>query len=76
MFNSTCIGTELTYHQNKYILNGPNCKGIHKVEAFENRYGFDAIILEAYSDNKSDKPLFDKAQHAFVIKQGKVIRLK
>lgn len=75
-FNSTCIGTELAYHQNKYILNGPNCKGIHKVEAFVHNYGPDAIILEAYSDNKSDKPLFDKAQHAFVIKQGKVIRLK
>ena len=46
-FNSTCIGTELTYHQNKYILNGPNCKGIHKVEAFVHKYGPDAIILEA-----------------------------
>jgi phosphatidylglycerophosphatase C len=75
-FNSTCIGTELTCHQNKYKLNGPNCKGVHKVQAFVNKYGTDAIILEAYSDNKSDKPLFDKAQHAFVIKQGKVIRLK
>lgn len=75
-FNSICIGTELVYHQNKYKLNGPNCKGVYKTQAFENKYGHDALIWEAYSDNKSDKPLFDKAQHAFVIKGGKVIRLK
>lgn len=75
-FNSHCIGTELINHKNKYTLSGPNCKGLHKVEAFVNKYGSDAVILEAYSDNKSDKPLFDKAQHAFVIKREKVIRLK
>lgn len=76
LYGIDCIGTLLTHSGNTYRIQGENCKGIEKVRRFEKEYRTGAVIKEAYSDNASDKFLFEKAQHAFRIAGEKIIPVK
>jgi HAD superfamily phosphoserine phosphatase-like hydrolase len=76
LYNIDCIGTILIYKHNFYRIDGKNCKGIEKINRFEQAYGTGATITEAYSDNVSDKFLFEKSMHAFRIRGETVSRVK
>lgn len=75
-YNIDCIGTLLTYKQDTYRIDGKNCKGIEKIKRFEQAYGNDVTIKEAYSDNASDKFLFEKSEQAFRIRGETITRVK
>lgn len=52
-----------------------NCKGIEKVYRFHQLYPHD-IITNFYSDSRSDAPMAQLAQNAFIVKHGKIIPWK
>ncbi len=55
---------------------GENCKGEEKVKRFEEVYGKDAIIENAYGDSKGDIQLLNRAQKGFMIVKQEVIEYK
>jgi phosphoserine phosphatase len=69
------IGTELKRVGWFYIIDGKNCKGPEKLVRFYHYFGNNAVIHSAYSDSLSDQPLFDAAQHAFLIEKGAIKQL-
>ena len=52
-------------------IQGENCKGKEKVHRFRERYP-ETIICKFYSDSKTDAPLADIAQEAFLVKTDDV----
>ncbi len=68
------IGTQMDFKTGK--ISGKNCKGGEKVERIKkeaNQFTF----RNAYTDNpKSDAPLLSLAQNKFLIKKGKIIKIK
>ena len=55
---------------------GENCKGPEKVKRFEEVYGKDAIIENAYGDSKGDIQLLNRAQKGFMIVKQEVTEYK
>ena len=53
-------------------IDGINCYGNIKVERFYHEYP-DAKIEEFYTDSKSDLPLAEKAERAFLVKKDTII---
>ena len=54
------------------VIIGENCKGPEKVRRFEEVYGADAIIENAYGDSNGDIQLLNRAQKGFMIKKQEV----
>lgn len=54
------------------VIIGENCKGQEKVKRFEEVYGKDAVIENAYGDTKGDIPLLNRANKGFMIKKEEV----
>ncbi len=52
---------------------GENCKGIEKVKRFDELYGKDAMIENAYGDSKNDVPIIKRALKGYIIKGKEVI---
>jgi phosphoserine phosphatase len=52
-----------------------NCRGKKKVDFLENALPH-AVVLEAYSDNKDDHFLLEKAELGFVVKNGLIAPFK
>lgn len=52
-------------------FEGLNCKGEEKVKRLKEKYK-NFQIIETYTDSKSDKPLIDLAQKAYMVK-GEII---
>lgn len=52
---------------------GENCKGIGKVKRFDELYGKDAMIENAYGDSKNDVPIIKRALKGYIIKGNEVI---
>ncbi len=52
---------------------GENCKGIEKVKRFDELYGKDAMIENAYGDSKNDVPIIKRALKGYIIKGNEVI---
>lgn len=62
------IGTLLSYHQPKYLIQGENCKGLEKVKRLKKYLNTDELsISESYSDSLSDTPLFELSKKGFII---------
>lgn len=74
LFGIGTIGTLLVYEKGAYRLRGANCKGQEKVKRFDERYGKEAVIAEAYSDNASDRFLFQRSREAFRISGNSMTR--
>lgn len=53
-------------------FNGLNCHDVEKVRRFKEKYP-KATVAEAYSDSLSDKPLFQLAHKAYLVKGEKRI---
>ncbi|MBQ9279796.1 MAG: HAD-IB family phosphatase [Clostridia bacterium] len=51
---------------------GENCKLEEKVKRFEEKYGKDATIDNAYGDSKSDIPMLKRAKNGFMVKGEKL----
>lgn len=66
-FDCHTIGTPIALIHSRIKLTGANCKGVEKVNRFNSSFGVDAILAEAYSDNASDKHLFNRAEKAYKI---------
>ena len=66
---ATVIATNVSVSTGK--ISGKNCKGQEKVCRFRDIYP-DATIDEFYSDSLSDTPLASIAEHAFLVKKGKL----
>lgn len=54
------------------LIIGENCKGPEKVRRFEEVYGQDAIIENAYGDSNGDIQLLNRAQKGFMIVKEEV----
>jgi len=55
---------------------GKNCKGEEKVIRFNELFK-NVEVNNAYSDSiKEDKPMFDIAKHAYIVKKNKLIKYK
>lgn len=55
---------------------GKNCKGEEKVRRFKEMFN-DIKVDNAYSDSiKEDKPMFDIANNAYIVKNNQLIRYK
>lgn len=54
------------------VIIGANCKGPEKVRRFEEVYGKDAIIENAYGDSNGDIQLLNRAQNGFMIVKEEV----
>lgn len=72
------IGTRLRYIQQKYVIDGENCKGIEKVNRLKKYLNTDTLsIAESYSDSMTDLPLFQLSKKAYwVDENGNVHLLK
>lgn len=55
---------------------GKNCKGEEKVKKFNELYGSDTIIENAYGDTKGDIPLLKRAQNGFMIVKQDVTKFE
>ena len=65
-------GTKVKYNGHSYVSDGPACKGEEKIKRLEEYLnGRPYRIIEAYSDNK--EPILDRAEKAFLIKDGKIV---
>jgi HAD superfamily phosphoserine phosphatase-like hydrolase len=73
LFKTEIIGTQTNFEHHKITLVGENCKGLQKVKRFEEAFGADAELAEAYSDNASDTHLFKRAQKAYKVVGKKII---
>lgn len=67
--NVICTKYDVT---NGKIVN-TNCKGEEKVRLFDEAYGKDTIIENAFGDSKGDIPIIKRAQNGFVVKNDKLI---
>lgn len=56
------------------VITGKNCRGPEKLRRLK-AHDASLKINSVYSDHLSDKPLFDAADQAFVVEQGKIIPL-
>ncbi|QHT69236.1 HAD-IB family phosphatase [Rhodocytophaga rosea] len=66
------VGTQVEYVNDTYLVKGEACKGEEKIRRLEQQLkGKPYKIVEAYSDSK--EPILDKAQKAFLVKDGKII---
>jgi HAD superfamily hydrolase (TIGR01490 family) len=62
------IGTLLSYHHPKYLIQGENCKGVEKVKRLKKYLNTEELsISESYSDSLSDKPLFEHSKNGYII---------
>jgi HAD superfamily hydrolase (TIGR01490 family) len=65
------VGTQVEYADDTYLVKGEACKGEEKIRRLEQCLkGKPYQIVEAYSDSK--EPILDKAQKAFLVKDGKI----
>lgn len=68
-------GTMVRYADNTYKVIGDACKDGEKVKRLDKHFnGKPYRIIEAYSDSK--EPILDKAEKAFLVKEGEIIRYK
>lgn len=67
------MGTK--YSLNTYKIDGKNCKGKEKIKRL-NLEKTDYIIENFYSDSLSDLPLFELAQHKYLVKNTKIETLE
>ena len=65
------IATQYDIKNGKII--GKNCKGEEKIKRFKEIYNIDKV-LNAYSDSLSDKPMFNIAKQAYLVKGNKIIK--
>jgi phosphoserine phosphatase len=65
------LGTLLNYEQNRLKGLKKNCYGKNKVE-FLKEIAPDLIIEKVYSDSMSDKPLFEKSEEYYIVKNAKL----
>lgn len=64
-------GTRVHYDGHTYIVDGLACKDKEKIERLENFIGSKNYrIIEAYSDSKEE--ILDKAEKAFLVKDGEI----
>jgi phosphoserine phosphatase len=62
------IGTLLSYHHPKYLIQGENCKGVEKVKRLKKYLNTEELsISESYSDSLSDTPLFEHSKNGYII---------
>ncbi len=54
------------------IFHGENCRGAEKVRRLRERFGDGIAIGEFYSDSRSDAPLAELAERAFLVKGNKI----
>lgn len=63
------IATRMDRHTGR--IDGKNCKGEEKARRFFEKYPH-GVVSNFYSDSKSDAPLADIAEKAFLVKKGEV----
>lgn len=64
------IATKMDKNTGK--IAGKNCRAEEKVERLH-AYDHSLVINACYSDSMSDKPLFDIAQQAYIVKKHKIV---
>ena len=67
----TVIGTNVCKKTGDFL--GKNCHGVEKVKRFKKELGDTAKVVTFYSDSKSDFPMAEISQKAYLIKNGKKI---
>lgn len=55
------------------MIIGENCKGDEKVRRFNEAYGNNAVIENAYGDSKNDVPIIKRALEGYIIKGNKIV---
>jgi phosphoserine phosphatase len=65
---SRVMGSSVVETEDKWVWRF-NCRGKKKVDFLENALPH-AVVIEAYSDNKDDHFLLEKAERGFVVKNG------
>lgn len=61
------------YDVKKGKIVGENCKGTEKVKRFDEKYGKNTVIENAYGDSKNDVPIIKRALNGYIIKGNEVI---
>lgn len=68
-------GTQVKYVDDTYLVEGEACKGAEKLRRIDEHYGGRPYrIVEAYSDSRED--ILDRADRAFLVKEGKLLSYK
>ena len=55
------------------MIIGENCKGDEKVRRFNEAYGSNAVIENAYGDSKNDVPIIKRALEGYIIKGNEIV---
>ena len=55
------------------MIIGENCKGDEKVRRFNEAYGNNAVIENAYGDSKNDVPIIKRALEGYIIKGNEIV---
>ncbi len=61
------------YDVNSGKIVGVNCKGDEKVKRFDEIYGKDAVIENAFGDSESDVPIIKRAKNGFIVRNNEFI---
>lgn len=61
--------------KNSGHLLGKNCKGKEKVLRLKKELP-NILVNETYTDSYSDQPIIDLADHAFLVKKEKIVKIK
>jgi HAD superfamily phosphoserine phosphatase-like hydrolase len=70
------ISNQIRFYPDIKFINEKNCRGIEKVNRYLIEFaGQDIIVIEAYSDNEDDVPMFNLAENKYKVFDSKIISI-
>jgi HAD superfamily phosphoserine phosphatase-like hydrolase len=70
------ISNQISFYPDIRFINEKNCRGNEKVNRYLMEFaGQDILVIEAYSDNEDDGPMFDLAEDKYKVFDSKIISI-